>query len=116
MLHEAAAFEDIVLSCGGGTPCYFDNIDYMNEVGHTVYLKCSPETLAAHLKMGRSIRPLIQGKTPEELDAFIRESLTQRGPFYEKARIIIDVPYLGAKERVEQIAAVIAGKIAEDKA
>ncbi len=116
MLHEAAAFEDIVLSCGGGTPCYFDNIDYMNEVGHTVYLKCSPETLAAHLKMGRSIRPLIQGKTPEELDAFIRESLTQRAPFYEKARIIIDVPYLGAKERVEQIAAVIAGKIAEDKA
>ena len=110
MLHEAAAFEDIVLSCGGGTPCYFDNIDYMNEVGHTVYLKCSPETLAAHLK------PLIQGKTPEELDAFIRESLTQRGPFYEKARIIIDVPYLGAKERVEQIAAAIAGRIAEDKA
>ena len=38
MLHEAAEFEDIVLSCGGGTPCFFDNMEYMNQAGETVFL------------------------------------------------------------------------------
>ena len=47
MLHEAAEFEDIILSCGGGTPCFFDNMDYINSQGETVYLKASPEVLAA---------------------------------------------------------------------
>ena len=50
MLHEVAEFENIVLSCGGGTPCFFDNMDYMNQLGETVYLKASPETLYAHLR------------------------------------------------------------------
>ena len=48
MLHEAAEFEDIVLSCGGGTPCFFDNMKYMNQTGTTFYLKASPETIIAH--------------------------------------------------------------------
>ena len=103
MLHEAAAFEDVVLSCGGGTPCFFDNIDYMNEVGQTVYLRCTPETLAVHLRMGKSVRPLLQGKTPEELEQYIRESLEARSPFYEKAQYVVDVPVLGSKERVSDL-------------
>lgn len=111
MLHEAAAFEDIVLSCGGGTPCYFDNIGYMNSVGETIYLKCTPETLSQHLRMGKSIRPLIQGKTPEELEIYIRESLEARSPFYEKAKHIVEVPYLGDRKRVEQLVEKIAEQI-----
>lgn len=43
MLHEVAEFEDVIISCGGGTPCYFDNIDYMNLQGDTIYLKATPE-------------------------------------------------------------------------
>ena len=46
MLHEVAEFEDVVLSCGGGTPCFFDNMDYLNRMGETVYLKASPEVLS----------------------------------------------------------------------
>ena len=50
MLHEVAEFENVVLSCGGGTPCFFDNIEYMNRQGPVVYLKASPEVLYEHLK------------------------------------------------------------------
>ena len=91
MLHEVAEFETVVVSCGGGTPCFFDNMDYMNQLGETIYLKASPETLHTHLKMGKGVRPLLLNKTPEEVEIFIREQLKLREPFYNKAKHIIDI-------------------------
>lgn len=91
MLHEVAEFENVVVSCGGGTPCFFDNMDYMNQLGETIYLKASPETLHTHLKMGKGVRPLLLNKTPEEVEIFIREQLMLREPFYNKAKHIIDI-------------------------
>ena len=82
MLHEAAEFEDIILSCGGGTPCFFDNMDYINSQGETVYLKASPEVLAAQLKMGKVRRPLLVGKSQDEKLDFIKEKLAQREQYY----------------------------------
>lgn len=100
MLHEVAEFEDVVISCGGGTPCFFDNMDYMNQQGSTIYLKAEPHVLQSHLKMGKTIRPLIQGKSPEELDAFIRESLAAREPFYSKAKHTIDIDIIERREQI----------------
>ncbi len=94
MLHEVAEFENIVLSCGGGTPCFFDNMDYMNRQAQTVYLKASPEVLYQHLKMGKTERPLLKDKTPEEMMAFIRASLEQREPFYRQASHTLNVDLL----------------------
>ena len=91
MLHEVAEIENVVGSCGGGTPCFFDNMDYMNQLGETIYLKASPETLHTHLKMGKGVRPLLLNKTPEEVEIFIREQLKLREPFYNKAKHIIDI-------------------------
>ena len=91
MLHDVAEFENVVVSCGGGTPCFFDNMDYMNQLGETIYLKASPETLHTHLKMGKGVRPLLLNKTPEEVEIFIREQLKLREPFYNKAKHIIDI-------------------------
>lgn len=91
MLHEVAEFENVVVSSGGGTPCFFDNMDYMNQLGETIYLKASPETLHTHLKMGKGVRPLLLNKTPEEVEIFIREQLKLREPFYNKAKHIIDI-------------------------
>ena len=91
MLHEVAEFGNVVVSCGGGTPCFFDNMDYMNQLGETIYLKASPETLHTHLKMGKGVRPLLLNKTPEEVEIFIREQLKLREPFYNKAKHIIDI-------------------------
>ena len=103
MLHEVAEFENVVVSCGGGTPCFFDNMDYMNQAGETIYLKASPETLHAHLKMGKGVRPLLLNKTPEEVDVFIREQLKQREPFYEKAKHIIDVNVMDNFDKINKM-------------
>lgn len=101
MLHEVAEFEDIVLSCGGGTPCFGDNMEYMNTVAETVWLRATPEVLQTHLGMGKSIRPLIQGKTPDELHDYIIESLRQREPFYSQAKYIIDINVIHSKEQIQ---------------
>ena len=100
MLHEVAEFEDIVLSCGGGTPCFFDNMDYMNRQGQTVYLKARPDVLHAHLKMGKGVRPLLLNKTEDEVAAFIAEQLRQREPFYAKARYTLDVNLMDNFEKI----------------
>ena len=89
MLHEVAEFENVILSCGGGTPCFFDNIDYMNGQGETVYLKATPEVLYGHLKMGKSVRPLLVGKTENELLTFIKQQLSVREPYYKKAHQLL---------------------------
>ena len=101
MLHEVAEFENVIISCGGGTPCFFDNIEYMNLQGETLYLKATPEVLYGHLKMGKTIRPLLLNKTPEEVQVFIREQLIQREPFYKKAEHILDVNLMNNYEKIQ---------------
>ncbi|MBQ8462851.1 MAG: shikimate kinase [Prevotella sp.] len=101
MLHEVAEFEDVIISCGGGTPCFFDNIDYMNRQGDVVYLKAAPEVLYRHLLMGKTERPLLKGKTPDELITFIREQLERREPFYSKARHTLDVSLMDNYEKIK---------------
>lgn len=101
MLHEIAEFEDVIISCGGGTPCFFDNMDYMNQQGQTVYLKATPEVLYKHLLMGKGERPLLKGKSPEELITFIREQLEKREPFYSKAKYTLDVSLLDNYDKIK---------------
>ena len=98
MLHEVAEFEDVIISCGGGTPCFFDNMDYMNTCGETVFLNASPEALKAHLLMGKTQRPLIQGKSPEELLDFIKDSLQKRLPYYKKAKHTLSIDVINTNE------------------
>lgn len=100
LLHEVAEFEDVIISCGGGTPCFFDNIDYMNRQGQVVYLKATPDVLYKHLQMGRSVRPLLLDKTPDEVRAFIVEQLDKREPFYSKARYTLDVNLLDNHNKI----------------
>ena len=101
MLHEVAEFEDVIISCGGGTPCFFDNMDYLNQQGQVVYLKAEPEVLYKHLLMAKVERPLIKGKSKEELLAFIREQLERREPFYSKARYMLDVSLMDSYDKVK---------------
>ena len=101
MLHEVAEFEDVIISCGGGTPCFFDNIDYLNQQGQVVYLKAEPEVLYNHLLMGKVERPLIKGKSREELLTFIREQLERREPFYTKARYTLDVSLMDNYDKIK---------------
>lgn len=100
MLHEVAEFEDVIISCGGGTPCFFDNMDYLNQQGQVVWLKATPEVLYKHLLMGKGDRPLLRGKSPEELIAYITEHLREREPFYTKAHYTIDVSLMDDHEKI----------------
>lgn len=100
MLHEVAEFEDIVLSCGGGTPCFFDNMDYLNSQGDVIWLKADAEVLYRHLLMGKTERPLLKGKSPEELIAFIKEQLEKREPYYSRARYVLDVNLMDTYEKI----------------
>ena len=101
MLHEVAEFENIVVSCGGGTPCFFDNIDYLNQQGETVYLKCTPEVLHKHLSMGKTVRPLLLNKTPEQVKTYIEEQLQVREPFYSKAIHTVYVTWMDNYEKIK---------------
>lgn len=101
MLHEVAEFEDVIVSCGGGTPCFFDNMEYLNQQGETVYLKADPKVLYGHLLMGKTVRPLLVGKSKEELLAFIHEQLEKREPFYTKAKHTLDVSLMDNYEKIK---------------
>ena len=100
MLHEVAEFENVIISCGGGTPCFFDNMDYLNQQGQVVYLKADPEVLYKHLAMSKNDRPLLRGKSHEQLINFIREQLEKREPYYTKARYILDVSLMDNYEKI----------------
>lgn len=101
MLHEVAEFENVIISCGGGTPCFFDNMDYLNAQGDTIYLKCSPDVLFKHLSMGKTVRPLLLNKTPDEVRAFIGGQLEEREQFYGRAKYQLDVTLMDNKEEIK---------------
>lgn len=101
MLHELAEFEDVVIACGGGTACFFDNMDYMNRQAETIWLRATPDVIEQHLRMGKSVRPLLLGKTPEQLREYIRESLRTREPFYAKAKHILQIDVINGRDQIQ---------------
>ena len=100
MLHEVAEFENVIISCGGGTPCFFDNMEYMNEQGETVYLRAETDVLHKHLLMGKSVRPLLLNKTEDEVNQFIADHLAEREVFYTKATHILDVSLMDSYDKI----------------
>ncbi|TSJ43283.1 shikimate kinase [Mucilaginibacter corticis] len=90
ILKETNYPENVVVSTGGGLPCFFDNMDWMNANGKTLYIKLSPKTLAERLDKGKTTRPLLHGLHGEELVSFIAEKLGERVSFYEQATHIIN--------------------------
>ncbi len=81
---------ELVLAVGGGTPCFFDNIDLMLDHGHCVYLRLSIEELAVRLKRSFNPRPLLKGKTDDELKDYIRREIRRREPFYSRADHVVE--------------------------
>ena len=102
LLHEVCEFEDVVISAGGGTPCFFDNIDYMNSQGTTIYLQVPNERLLERLRIAKSRRPLLKDKNDEEIKVFIEEQLARREQFYLKADHIFTADRLEDKEQIAE--------------
>jgi len=102
MLHEVAEFENVIISTGGGTPCFFDNMEYMNRYGQTVFLDVHPDILFRRLRTGTRQRPILQGKTDEELRIFIVEALEKRIPYYEKANCRFNAEQLENRRQISE--------------
>lgn len=102
MLHEVADFENVIVACGGGTPCFFDNMEYMNEHGTSVFLDTPIEKLHSRLMKGRHKRPLIADKNDEELRQFIIEALSKRMEYYSKAKVIFSSDLLETTSEITQ--------------
>ena len=80
----------IVISTGGGTPCYFDNLDKMLNSGIVVWLTMEPKMLINRLLAGKSKRPLLANVPEDEVLDFIENQLEEREAFYQKAHIRVD--------------------------
>lgn len=102
MLHEVAEFEDVVISTGGGTPCFLDNMEYMNTMGDTIFLDVDIKVLFRRLKVAKQQRPLLVQKTDEELMAFITENLQKRLPFYTKAKHVFNGEKLEDRHQIKE--------------
>ena len=100
MLHEVSEFENVVISTGGGTPCFFDNMAYMNSQGQTVFLDVSAEVLFNRLRIATFNRPILQGKSDEELRCFITEALQKRLPHYRQATYHFDGSQLESRQQI----------------
>lgn len=111
VLKEVGEFENVVISTGGGTPCFFDNMEYMNKAGTTVYLNAAPEALAVRLNTCKEKRPLIKDKNEEELLDFIVQSLEKRNPYYTQAQIIFETEELVNREDVNKYVQLLINKL-----
>jgi shikimate kinase len=79
-----------VMACGGGAPCYFNNIDYMNRSGVTVWLNASMDSIYSRLLKEKDHRPLLKSLSNEQLRSFIIKKFSDRKLYYEQARVFID--------------------------
>ena len=101
MLHAVAEFHNVVITTGGGAPCFFDNMEFMNRVGKTVFLDVHPDVLFRRLRIAKQQRPILQGKEDDELKAFIIRALEQRAPFYTQAQYIFNADELEDRWQIE---------------
>jgi len=90
-LREVAEFENVIVSTGGGTPCFHQNMIFMNERGTTVYLKASNEELVRRINLNKNTRPLLKNFSNDELSRFVEQTMARRSSFYEQAQIIFTV-------------------------
>ncbi len=95
-LRSFADKENAIVASGGGTPCYNDNITWMNENGTSIYLQSSPENILKRLISETEKRPLIKDLSQEELLFYIREKIKEREFFYNEAKIILPVDELNS--------------------
>lgn len=89
-LKEFGYPENCVVATGGGAPCYFDNMEWMNSHGTTVYLQLTTPALAQRLFNGRAKRPLLKDLSEEEIEDFIDQKMLERQAFYSQAQLKVD--------------------------
>jgi shikimate kinase len=91
LLRTMGKQEDCIISCGGGTPCFDANMQWMNENGTTVYLQANPVKLIENILLEIDKRPLLKKINKGEMLFFVEQKLKERDPFYTQAKITLSV-------------------------
>jgi len=95
--------DSFVMACGGGSPCYFNNIEYMNQAGTTVWINTQPDTLFERLVKEKDKRPLIKDLSVEQLRSFISKKFADRKIYYEQATVTVDEEPVQLEKLIEKI-------------
>lgn len=105
-LKEMEELDEVIISTGGGAPCFYDNMKVMNDLGITVYLKMDPRSIVYRLMNAKEDRPLVRGKSEKEMLKFVYQNLEERREFYEQCQI--EVNALGfSSAKMEKLADAI---------
>jgi shikimate kinase len=103
LLREVGEFEDVVISTGGGTPCFHENMAFMNATGTTVYLKLSVDELVRRTEPCKDTRPVLKNRSGEELKQFIATSVSERSRYYEQANIVLPADTMDTEADVDAL-------------
>lgn len=111
LLHETILEDNTIIATGGGTPCFFDNMDFINNNGTSIYLKPDIPLLINRLRIVRKKRPLLKDVKLENLVDFFHQQLAERELYYSKAHFMIE----GLDITAEKIISLINGKMGNDQ-
>tara|TARA_R110002050_G_scaffold109799_1_gene221362 strand:+ start:96804 stop:97346 length:543 start_codon:yes stop_codon:yes gene_type:complete len=109
-LRKVSEMEDVLVATGGGTPCFFDNMELIKSKGVSVYLKLDEKTIIKRISQNLESRPLLKGKSKSELVDFVSEHLKGRIPYYIKSDLVFETINFDAVKLIElqnQILALI---------
>ena len=115
ILHEVSEFENVVVACGGGTPCFLDNMEFMKTKGTTVFLDASLDALFRRLRVASAGRPLLKGKSDTELREFIISGLESRMVWYSKAELRMDASRLESRSQIADSIKVLSDLLNGEK-
>ncbi len=101
-LHYTAKLNNTVIACGGGTPCFFDNIDWINKHGKSIYFKANDALLFDRILKSKTPRPLLLGTKSEDLQQKIKNILSQREQFYMQANTVVNLPIKSIQSLIYQ--------------
>lgn len=113
VLREVAAMTDVIVGCGGGTPCHGDNMALMNQVGITIWLTTSPERITARLLLPeqKAKRPKIAHLPDDEVLSLVVKELAARTPWYDQAQSQFDSTDIETAEATVRTARRLAAQL-----
>lgn len=95
--------DSFVMACGGGTPCFYNNIDFMKSQGVTVWINCSIDCLHSRLVKEKASRPLIKDLSDDGLHSYIVKKFSDRSIFYQQASVILNEQEVTLENLVQKI-------------
>lgn len=110
-LQAVAGMRDVIVACGGGTPCHGNNIEFINQSGLSIWLTTSVERITSRLCLPEEKlkRPQIASMSNEEIQAYVLTVMAEREPYYAQAMLRFDSTRLESAEEITATAHALAG-------